>query len=80
MFPDMEEEYRGCKCVYTGCSDMQETYSKGNTDSRTILVVGKEYIIHDAVVYSCATTFELAGLPGKTFNSVCFKVDYESKS
>ena len=79
MFPEMEEQYRGCKCIYTGCSDIQEQYSSGNTDPRTILVVGKEYIIHNAVVGSWSTALELAGIPGKTFNSVCFEVDYESK-
>ena len=72
-FQDDEEYWIGNQVKYIGCSDSQDTYSRGNSDAREYLVVGEIYTIVDCDVGNWWTRFELSEFPGRTFNSVCFE-------
>jgi len=61
---------------YVGCSIEQIRWGN-NDDPRSILIVGKEYIVEQVDIHSQHTKVKLRHKSG-WFNSVCFKVKYES--
>ena len=57
---------------YIGCSEEQIRWGN-NDDPRSLLIIGKEYIIEKIFVHSQHTKVKLYHKMG-LFNSVCFKV------
>ena len=57
---------------YIGCSQEQINWGNNN-DPRSVLVIGKEYIVEKVIVHSQHTKIKLYNKVGM-FNSVCFRV------
>ena len=57
---------------YIGCSQEQINWGNNN-DPRSVLVIGKEYIVEKVIVHSQHTKIKLYNKVGM-FNSICFRV------
>lgn len=69
----MEHELIDRKMKFIGASDSQARWC-GSADPREYFEIGDELIVSNVREGSWSTTLEFQGIPGPTFNSVCFRL------